>query len=827
MDSKYNHYEIEKDKNQKWIDKKYFINHDLDKKPFSIILPPPNVTGQLHLGHALNGYLQDSVIRYKKLEGYDVLFLPAMDHAGIATQIKVEESLAKENFLKQDIGREKFLKFSYQWKDKYANIIKSQWNKLGLALDYSSERFTLDQDSKDAVNKVFIDLYNAGIIYQGVKGINWDPLQKTALSNVEVINKETPQKMYYIKYFLENSDEFVEIATVRTETLYSDRAIGINPNDPRAKNYVNKFVIHPLTKKRLPIITDDYIDQSFASGFMKISAHSLADIDILNKNNLEIVESIDESGFLTNICDEFEGMERFEAREKIAQKLQKENLISRVENYSSNIGYSDRTKVPIEILVKKQWFVKMDLFSKMVLDSLESKNKVNFYPSRFKKNLEGWMNKTYDWTISRQLWWGHQIPAWYKDEQTKVQLNSPGPDWTQDPDVLDTWFSSAIAPFSFFGWPNTYKKLKRYYPTSLLVTGHDIIFFWVSRMYFSGLYFMKDKPFNDVLLHGLIRDEQRRKMTKSLGNGIDPMVLIDQYGSDSLRWFLITNTTPGLDITYNEEKIKSSWNFMNKLWNIARFINLQENTKKVSMSKYDYWISDKFNKVESYVKKFMKKYEFTLIGKEIYKFIINDFSSWYLEFSKITKNIDFQKVIFKRLLLLLHPFIPFLTDHLFKIIYDQELLEHTFENKKLKTQKNNVDQLILVIRAIREFREKYQISKKEKIKYWIQDCQFLQEDIDAINFLTFSELSQNSENMTIVENIKIFMILPKNIEENLSKEKAQKIEFLKFEIKRAQSLLLNEKFISKAPTLKVEEEKAKLEKYQLQLKELLDEKIIE
>ena len=817
MEAKYNHILVEKDKNKKWIDKKFFSYHDLKEQPFSIILPPPNVTGKLHLGHAWDSYIQDSIIRYKKLQGYDVLFVPGTDHAGIATQAKVEQKLILQGTSKHEIGRENFVKQAYIWKDEYASHIHEQWNKLGIALDYTSERFTLDKDSNDAVNKVFIDLYNDGLIYRGVRAINWDPKLKTALSNIEIISKPSNSKMYYVKYYFENKKDFIVIATTRIETMFSDVAIAINPNDENKKHLIGKFVFNPLTNKKLPIITDDYIDQKMGTGFMKVSAHAMQDIEIIQKNNLEIIECINQDGLMNENAMFVKGLNRNEARKEIFKFLEKNNFIDKVEDIVNNVSYSERSDEVIEILVMPQWFVKMDKLSKLVLDNLKTNNKVNIFPKRFEETLKTWMNDVHDWTISRQLWWGHQIPAWYKGDEIKVQLESPGPDWIRDQDVLDTWFSSGLAPFSFLGWPNNIDKLNRYFPTSLLVTGYDIIFFWVARMYFFSLYFQQDIPFKDLLIHGLIRDEKGRKMSKSLGNGIDPMEVIDQYGSDSLRWYLLTNSSPGQDINFSKEKLEASWNLCNKIWNISRYIIQMENNNN-EISNADKWIVNKLCLLKKELDDKIDKYEFTIIGKEINDFIYNDFSSWYVEFSKVQTNKEICLLVLKNLLILIHPFLPFLTDHLFKEIFNEELLDNKF-NLKLIGDENEIDIVIDVVTLIRESRNIFDISNKEIINYQINK-EHNNSVIELVNKLANASYKKNNGALFTRNNVSINIELSEEIkikEKEKTKEQLTKIES---EIKRSQSILSNEKFLEKASKEKVEEERQKYENYKKQYEEL-------
>ena len=818
MEPKYNHLLVEKDKNQKWIDHKYFSTHDQSKPPFSIILPPPNVTGKLHLGHAWDGFLQDTMIRYKKLQGYDVCFVPGMDHAGIATQAKVEEKLAQSGLTKYDLGRRKFLEKALEWKEEYAELIHQQWAKLGLALDYNMERFTLDQAANQAVNQVFISMYEKGLIYRGVRPINWDPKLKTALSNIEVIAKATKSKMYYVKYYFENSDQYLVVATTRIETIFSDVAIAINPNDQSKIHLVNQKVINPLTKKLLPIITDDYIDINFGTGCMKVSAHATNDIDIILKNNLEIIECINQDGLMNEHGLFTKGLDRQSARKQIFDYLQKANLIERVEEIENNVSYSERSNEVIEILVMPQWFVKMDLLAKQLLDHLDSDQKVKIYPSRFENTLRLWMEDVRDWTISRQLWWGHQIPAWYKDDQIKVQVESPGPDWTRDSDVLDTWFSSALCPFSFLGWPEKTAHLDRYFPTSLLVTGYDIIFFWVARMYFQSLEFMNNLPFKDLLIHGLIRDEQGRKMSKSLGNGIDPMEVIDQYGADALRWFLLTNSAPGQDINYSQTKVEAAWNLNNKLWNIARFIKMMDQTD-ATISASDIWIVNKLINLKNSIDQKIYKYEFTIIGKELYQFIFNDFSSWYIEFSKVWKNQKIALLVLKNLLILIHPFLPFISDHLYQEIFNAELLEAQFDLKPLG-QENQVNLMIDVISLIREARATFNLSHKDQIQYCIQNLKD-QSVVAIIDKLANAGWKDNNGILFTTNNTVINIYLSEELKSQEKVKTNQEITKLEAEIKRSQMILNNPNFINKAAKEKVVVEQEKYQKYQNQLEILM------
>ncbi|MBN3535059.1 valine--tRNA ligase [Mycoplasma procyoni] len=822
MDKKIDHKLIEKNRNQKWIDKKFFSEHDNRKKPFTIILPPPNVTGKLHLGHAWDGFIQDVIIRYKKLKGYDVLFLPAVDHAGIATQTKVEERLRKDGISRHDLGREKFLEKVWEWKDEYYQIIKKQWATLGLALDYSNERFTLDKEANEAVLKVFVDFYNKGLIYKGLKAITWDPKQKTALSNIEVINKPTEQKMYYIKYPFENSNEYLTVATTRIETIASDVAVAVHPSDKRYSHLVSKNIVHPFTKKKIPVITDNYIDKSFGSGVMKVSAHATEDIEIINRNGLEIIESINADGTMNENALEFKGLDRFTTRQKMFEKLQKEGYILKTETITSNVGYSERSGEVVEILMSEQWFVKMDHLANNLLDHLKSKDAVQFFPKRFRNVIRRWIENVYDWTISRQLWWGHRIPAWYKDGQMKVQIESPGEGWVQDEDVLDTWFSSGLSPFVFLGWPQSDQKLKRYYPTSLLVTGWDIIFFWVARMYFFGLETLGQKPFKQVLLHGLIRDENGLKMSKSLGNGIDPMEVIEQYGSDVLREALIFNSTPGQDIKFSEEKLRASWSLNNKLWNIIKYINDLPDTEPKPASDREKWIWNKLYWLNKNINKYMKKYEFTLIYKEIQKFIFDDFSSWYIELSKTEPNKQQALLLIKKLLIILHPFIPFLSDYLYEELFNEELLDSKRFVLKQYTETKYIDDVIEIVKNLRQYREKFNISKKEKLQYFVKNSQLDQRAIDIINNMCNAEVFANEVSLLKTDNFEIYINLSQQFLDQEQQKIKEEIAKIEFEIKRAKGILENKKFLEKAPEAKVKEEQDKLKNYQEKLKMYLD-----
>ncbi|MBM6799073.1 valine--tRNA ligase, partial [Coprobacillus cateniformis] len=673
------------------IDHHYFEAGDISKKPYSIVIPPPNVTGKLHLGHAWDTTLQDMIIRYKRMQGFDALWLPGMDHAGIATQAKVEARMREEGLSRYDLGREKFLEKAWSWKEEYASIIRNQWEKLGLSLDYSKERFTLDEGLSEAVKTVFITLYEKGLIYQGERIINWDPVQRTALSNIEVIHKEIEGHMYYFKYKVVENDETLIIATTRPETMFADQAIFVHPDDERYTHLVGKHAINPANGEALPIMADSYIDMSFGTAVMKCTpAHDPNDFALAKKYGLSMPICMHDNGTMNDMCGKYANMDRFECRAALLEDFEEAGVVDHIETHIHQVGHSERSHAIVEPYLSKQWFVKMKPLAKAALANQEKDSKVNFVPGRFEKTFKQWMENIEDWCISRQLWWGHQVPAWYHKETGEVYVGKTAPEdienWKQDEDVLDTWFSSALWPFSTMGWPNTESEMfKRYFPTDTLVTGYDIIFFWVSRMIFQSLEFTHERPFQDVLIHGLIRDEQGRKMSKSLGNGVDPMDVIDEYGADTLRFFLTTNSAPGMDLRYIPEKLEASWNFINKIWNSARFVlmNIDEDMKYEDLSftylnLSDQWILNRLNDVIQSVDENMDKFEFVNVGSELYNFIWDDFCSWYIELSKAHLNSDNEiekratqetlVYVLNAIVRLLHPFMPFVTEEIYQSI---------------------------------------------------------------------------------------------------------------------------------------------------------------
>lgn len=830
LDKKYDHLMVEKDKYETWKNNNYFKSGDLSKEPYCIVIPPPNVTGKLHLGHAWDTTLQDIIIRYKRMQGYDALWLPGMDHAGIATQAKVDKKLRDEGIDPRSMNREEWLKVAWAWKEEYAENIHNQWAKLGLSLDYSKERFTLDDGLSKAVREVFVSLYNKGLIYRGERIINWDPLAKTALSNEEVIYKDTPGAFYHIKYMLEDSDDYLEVATTRPETLFGDTAVAVNPNDDRYKKYIGKNVILPIVNKKIPIITDEHADMEFGTGVVKITpAHDPNDFEVGNRHNLERIVVMNTDGTMNENALQYNGIDRFECREAVTHDLDSMGLLIKVEPINHNVGFSERTNVMVEPYLSKQWFVKMRPLADRVLENQKNKDtKVNFVPTRYEKVMNHWMEITYDWCISRQLWWGHRIPAWYKGDEVYVGMEAPkGDGWVQDKDVLDTWFSSALWPFSTLGWPDNTDLLKRYYPNNVLVTGYDIIPFWVNRMTFQGLEFLNERPFKDCLIHGLIRDKQGRKMSKSLGNGIDPMDVIDEYGTDSLRFFLTTNTAAGTDLRYDEDKVKATWNFINKLWNASRFVLMniedlnKDNYTLDNLKVQDKWILNKCNNLIKSTIKHMDKYEFNVVGTEVYNFVWCDFCDWYIELAKINMDNTTKSVLLKVLtdiLKMLHPFMPFVTEEIYDMlpIRDSESIMissyPTYDKKYVFDDAKELDNVIEFIVKARNVKQENKIPKDALVYFNGNYSDIILKLLKVDNSLLTND--STLDGITAKEGeyvIKYMFDMSSNREkemENLIKEK----EALEASIKRRNNLLANQNYVSKAPLAIVNKEREDLKK---------------
>ena len=841
LDKKYDHLKVEEGKYDKWLSKGYFEAGDLNKEPFCIVIPPPNVTGKLHLGHAWDTTLQDIIIRYKRMNGYDALWLPGMDHAGIATQAKVDKKLKDAGVNPREMDRDEWLKVAWEWKEEYASNIHSQWAKMGLSLDYTKERFTLDDGLSKAVRKVFVELYNKGYIYRGERIINWDPYAKTALSNEEVIYKDVKGAFYHIKYMIEGSNDYLEVATTRPETLFGDTAVAVNPKDDRYKDLIGKRVILPIVNKLIPIIGDEHADMEFGTGVVKITpAHDPNDFEVGERHNLERICVMNPDATMNENALEFEGLDRYEARDKVVKKLDELGLLIEVKEISHNVGFSERSDVMIEPYLSKQWFVKMDELAKHVLDNQKTDGKVNFIPERFEKILTHWMEDCHDWCISRQLWWGHRIPAWYRGDEVYVSEVPPKIEdgWVQDDDVLDTWFSSALWPFSTLGWPDKTPLLGRYYPNSVLVTGYDIIFFWVCRMVFQGLEFMGERPFKEVLIHGLIRDKQGRKMSKSLGNGVDPMDVIDKYGADSLRYFLTTNTASGMDLRYDEEKVKSTWNFINKLWNASRYVLLtledfrEDDYTFDNLTIQDKWILTKLNKTILEVRRSMDKYDFNIVGNTLYSFIWNDFCDKYIELSKFNPNKTTKSVLIRVLtdiLKMMHPFMPYVTEEIYgklpikdaesimiskyptynelEVFNDDEILVDDalefitmFRNRKVELHLGNDFQVDI---KISNSDVKTIIINMLKLSdKMVSDKSDLKEDVISYKDLEISLYYDNTENEMVEK-------------ANLEKEYDRLVN----SIERREKLLSNDNYVNKAPSNIVlnERNQLKLEQEQLEM----------
>ncbi len=854
LETKYDFKQVENGKYEFWLKGGFFTAGDKSKEPFTIVIPPPNVTGKLHLGHACDTSIQDVIIRRKRMQGYDALWVPGMDHAGIATQAKVDEKLKQQGISRYDIGREEFLKVAWQWKKDYAEHIRKQWAALGLSLDYTRERFTLDEQLNKAVNHVFIALYNKGYIYQGKRIINWDPEARTALSNIEVEHKDVEGAFYHFNYPFVDGTGFVTIATTRPETMFADQAIMVHPKDDRYKNIIGKEVYIPGTEIKIPVIADEYVDMEFGTGCVKVTpAHDPNDYEVGLRHHLEMPLCMNDDGTMNEMAGIYQGMDRFACREALLKDLEKSGLFVKKEPLIHSVGHSERTGVVVEPRLSKQWFVRMDILAKQVLENKEYR----FVPDRFMQTLNHWLTNIQDWCISRQLWWGHRIPAWYKGDEVKVQVECPGVGWVQDEDVLDTWFSSALWPFSTLGWPEETEDFKRYYPTSCLVTGYDIIFFWVSRMLFEGIEFTKKAPFKDIVIHGLIRDREGRKMSKSLGNGIDPFDVIAKYGTDSLRYFLTTGGALGLDLRFDETKIESSWNYLNKIWNISRYVlmNLGEDFTPSEIQIEELNLASKsilcrLNHTIKMVNYNFDKYELGEASKELYNFVWDDFASWYVEISKVdlnsgdlanqqmTKNV--LVYVLKAILKMLHPFCPFITEELYQALPHKEASIMVASWPKVnpaynfKDAKEAIDDLTEIIVAIRNERSKANKAPSKPIRIYIS-CKNKDtyEKLESarnylIRFTNPTELGisleeRKAEGMVVVVLSCANLYIPTedlvDVEEAKMKLLASK-EKLEKELARSKAMLSNPSFIAKAPAAKIEAEQNKLKDYEAQYEEV-------
>ena len=838
LDAKYNHLEVEKNKYNNWKEKGYFKAGNKSKNPYSIVIPPPNVTGKLHIGHAYNVSIQDAIIRYKRMQGYDALWLPGMDHAAIATEAKVVKKLKDQGINKYEYGREKFLDACWDWTKEYGGTIRDQWAAMGVSVDYSRERFTLDEGLNKAVTKVFVDYYNKGLIYRGEKIINWDPAAKTALSNEEVIYSEEKSAFYHLKYMIEGTDEYLDVATTRPETLFGDTAVAVNENDPRYQKYVGKNVILPIMNKLIPIITDEHADMEKGTGVVKITpAHDPNDFEVGERHNLErICIMNDDATMNENVPAKYQGLSREECREELLKDLKEQNLLLEIEPLVHEVGHSERTGVMVEPMVKEQWFVKMDGLANNLLEIQKEKdNKVNFVPERFENLLKSWMTDCHDWCISRQLWWGHRIPAWYKDGKIYVGMEAPKEEgWVQDEDVLDTWFSSALWPFSTLGWPEKTDDLERYYPNDVLVTAYDIIFFWVARMMFQSEELNGVRPFKDCIIHGLIRDKEGRKMSKSLGNGVDPFDMIDKYGVDALRYYLNTDVAFGTDLRFDETKMSSTWNYINKIWNASRFVlmnieGLSEYTFD-NLTEQDKWILTKYEKIVKSSIKHMDKYEFNLFGTETYSFIYDDFCSSYIEFAKFNSDSNTTKsvlcYILTGILKLLHPFMPFVTEEIYGMlpIKDAESIMisdyPTYDKKYVfKEEERIIDDKIDFIKKFRNIKAENNMTKELKVLFENPD------DL-VINMLKLQDNLINEEldiksYKVVSNNIKATIYFEKQETEEEKELKNNQIKQLQESIARREKLLSNENYVNKAPSNIVEMDRQKLKEEKEKLEILL------
>ena len=855
---KYDSAAVEKGRYQYWVDGKFFeATGDPKKQPYTIVIPPPNVTGKLHIGHAWDTTLQDIITRMKRMQGYDVLYLPGMDHAGIATQARVEAKLREEGVSRYDLGREKFIEKSWEWKESYADFIREQWESLGLGLDYSKERFTLDEGLSEAVKEVFIKLYEEDLIYRGEYIINWDPSNQTALSDIEVIHEEVTGHFYHMKYPLKDGSGHIEIATTRPETMLGDTAIAVHPKDERYQHLIGKKVILPIVGREIEIVADTYVDREFGSGAVKITpAHDPNDFEIGNRHNLERVLVMNEDGTMNENAGKYEGMDRFECRKQIVKDLQADGTLFEIEEHIHSVGHSERTGVVVEPYLSTQWFVRMQpLAEEAVKMQQDPDQKVNFVPDRFEGTYLRWMDNIRDWCISRQLWWGHRIPAWYHKETGEIYVGKEAPtdieNWEQDEDVLDTWFSSALWPFSTLNWPDTDDAdFKRYFPTNTLVTGYDIIFFWVARMIFQSKHFTDQRPFKDVLIHGLVRDSDGRKMSKSLNNGVDPMDVIEKYGADALRYFLATGSSPGQDVRFQWEKVESTWNFINKIWNASRFVIMNLDgltTESIDLTGKknvaDEWILTRLNETIAQVNRHSERYDYGEVGRYLYNFIWDDFCDWYIEMAKIPLNGEDEEAkqttrsilayVLDQILRMLHPFMPFVTEEIWQHIpHEGESItqaswpeiNESLSNEQAATEMKH---LVDIIRSVRNIRAEVDTPMSKPIDLVIK----------ANNEQIAEELKQNqhyierfcrTENLTIkvdavapaesmsavVSGAELYLPLAGLID--YEKEIARletELEKLNKEVDRVQKKLGNAGFVKKAPEQVVAAEKEKEQEY--------------
>ena len=862
LSTKYNPQAIEAGKYEEWLERGVFKpSEDPEAEPYSIVIPPPNVTGKLHLGHAWDVTLQDMIIRQKRMQGFDTLWLPGMDHAGIATQAKVEEKLRGQGLSRYDLGREKFLEQTWAWKEEYAGHIRQQWAKMGISVDYSRERFTLDEGLSESVKKVFVTLYEKDLLYRGEYIINWDPAAKTSLSDIEVIHKDVEGAFYHMKYPLADGSGYLEVATTRPETLLGDTAVAVHPDDERYQALIGKKVILPLVNREIPVIADEYVEQDFGTGVVKITpAHDPNDFEVGNRHDLPRINVMNDDATMNELAGKYQGMDRFAARKAVVADLDAAGLLIKIEQHLHSVGHSERTGVVVEPRLSTQWFVRMGPLAEQAIaaQKAQGENTVNFYPPRFNDAYIRWMENIHDWVVSRQLWWGHQIPAWYHNETGEVYVGMEAPadsqNWTQDPDVLDTWFSSALWPFSTMGWPDEESAdFKRYFPNNTLVTGYDILTFWVSRMMFQSLEFTGRRPFQNVLIHGLIRDAEGRKMSKSLGNGVDPMDVIEQYGVDSLRWFLANGSAPGQDVRFSTDKMDAAWNFINKIWNASRYVlmnvgdlTLDNLSIGQDLTLADRWILARLQTTIADVTRLFERFEFGEAGRILYSFIWDDYCDWYIEMTKeqlqdkeaantTTKSI--LVFVLDQFLRLLHPIMPFVTEEIWQqiggqdksiVVADYPRVMEAYQDSQVEAQ---MAQLMELIRAVRTIRNEMNtpLSKPVDLYIKVQDAtgQALLEANQAYikRFcnpaqLVISQAPEHPEEVVtqVLSFAEILMPLKGliKLEDELARLEGEQAKLEK-EVARIDGKLSNEKFVSRAPEQVVAEERNKRQGYLSQL----------
>ena len=862
LEKTYNPKEIESKLYERWMEKKYFhAEVDRSKKPFTIVMPPPNITGKLHMGHALDNTLQDILIRYKRMQGYNALWVPGTDHAAISTEVKVTEQLKKEGVDKKELGREGFLARTWEWKEEYGGTITSQLKKLGTSCDWDRERFTMDEGCSNAVQEVFIKLYEEGYIYKGPRIINWCPVCKTCLSDAEVEHEEQAGHFWHIKYPIVGTDRFLEIATTRPETMLGDTAIAVHPDDERYQDIVGKMVLLPLVNKEIPIVADSYVDKEFGTGAVKITpAHDPNDFEVGKRHNLPEINVMNDDATINELGGKYAGMDRYEARKAIVADLEEQGYLVKIEDHSHNVGTHDRCHTTVEPLIKQQWFVKMEELAKPAINAIKT-GELKFVPERFDKIYLHWLENIRDWCISRQIWWGHRIPAYYCDkcgefvvarEMPEVCPHCGGTHFTQDEDTLDTWFSSALWPFSTLGWPEQTEEMDYFYPTDVLVTGYDIIFFWVIRMVFSAYAHTGKSPFHTVFIHGLVRDSQGRKMSKSLGNGIDPLEIIEQYGADALRMTLVTGNAPGNDMRFYDERVEANRNFANKVWNASRFIMMNMEGKEVTtpdysdLSNIDKWVLSKVNTLAKDVTENMDKFELGIALQKVYDFIWDEFCDWYIELAKYpiwhadenpkaaNAALWTLKTVLANGLKFLHPFMPFVSEEIYSVLVPEEesLMMSTWPQYKdewnFAQEETQVERMKEIIRGVRNVRAEMNVAPSRKAQTFVV-CEnealckgFEEMKASAASLMSASEIAiQNTKDgiaedavSVVVTDAVVYLPLAELVDfeaeiERLTKEE----ERLTKELARVNGMLSNERFISKAPEAKINEEKAKLEKY--------------